>query len=465
MESLRGKKVLVMGLGLHGGALGTIEWLVSQGVDITVTDMKTAEQLAPTLEKLEKYTTIRYVLGRHDEADFLGADIVIRNPSVPRNSHFLQVAREHGIPVEMDSSLFFEYAPTQDIIGVTGSKGKTTTAKAIAIVLKYFRPETVAVGVDGVSPMGEMNSIQSGAPVVFELSSWRLEALAEKGISPKIAVVTSIFRDHLNTYASFEEYIETKKAIFLSQGSDDIAILNADDTEIRRWDGLVPGTAYWYSTNPLAHEVGIFVRDGLIIIRDAQGEHKIMDLAGLPSPFEHERRNFLPALLIGYLKGMQADELRVAISHVHRLPHRLEVVAEVAGVTYINDSAATMPDATIAALRALSDKTIVHILGGSDKALQFEELADVEGKVNIRALVWLPGTATERMKQLVSSQVKDVPVFNADSMETAVKLAQQAAQAGDVVLMSPGATSFGLFLHEFDRGNRFRAAVHKIGSN
>ena len=465
METLRGKKVTVMGLGLHGGALGTIEWLYSLGADITVTDMKTQTQLAPTLEKLRPYPNIRYVLGQHNETDFMGADMVIRNPSVPRTSPFLLKARENNVPVEMDSSLFFEYAPTEDIIGVTGSKGKTTTANAIAIVLKHFRPEAVAVGVDGVSPLGKLPEINKGAPAVFELSSWRLEALRERALSPKTAVVTSIYRDHLNTYDSFADYIEVKKSILLSQGKEDVAILNGDDVEIVTWRTQVPGRLYWYSVTDLPTGDGIFLRDGQVIIRQADKETVVMGADMLPLQSAHEKRNLLPAILIGYLRGMQPDELTKAMALVHRLPHRMEIVGGFDGVTYINDSAATMPDATIAALQSLQGKSVVHILGGSDKALEFGELAVALGKATIRALVWLPGTATEKMKGLILSQVPGVPTYDAVSMESAVALAKQATKAGDIVLMSPGATSFGLFLHEFDRGDKFRVAVRNLKQN
>lgn len=451
-----------MGLGLHGGALGTIEWLYFQGADITVTDMKTEGQLAPTLEKLKQYSNIRYVLGRHDEADFAGADMVIRNPSVPRTSPFLLKARENNIPVEMDSSLFFEYVRTEDIIGVTGSKGKTTTANAIAIVLKYLRPEAVAVGVDGISPLGKLPEIVKGTPVVFELSSWRLEALRERALAPKTAVVTSIYRDHLNTYDSLADYIEVKKSILQSQGQEDIVILNGDDPELVTWENQVPGKLYWYSVADLPVGNGIFVRDRQIMIRQGDKETAVMSVSSLPLKAMHEKRNLLPAILIGYLRGMQPDELAKAISLVHRLPHRMEIVREFEGATYINDSSATMPDATIAALQALADTPIVHILGGSDKALQFGGLAAAIRKATIRALVWLPGTASEKMKQLILPHLPGVPVFDADSMESAVELAQQAAQSGDTVLMSPGATSFGLFLHEFDRGDKFRDAVREL---
>ncbi len=468
MQSLKGKKVLVMGLGLHGGGLGTIEWLISQGAEVTATDMKTAEQLAPTLRELEKFPTIRYILGKHDEADFVGSDLIIRNPSVPRTSPFLQIAREHNIPVEMDSSLFFEFSPTQDIIGVTGSKGKTTTSNAIATMLDYLVNKkradsgTVAVGIDGVSPLGRLSDIRKDVPLVFEISSWRLEALIEKGISPKTAVVTSIYKDHLNTYTSFEEYIETKKGIFKFQGSDGVTILNLDDPKIKTWEKEVPGILYWYSTKELEKGHGVFIRNAMVTIRDEKGEHEIMSAEDLPLLYEHERRNLLPAILIGYLKGMPIEDIVTAIKLVKGLPHRLEKVAEIDGVNYINDSAATMPDATIAALQVLSGTSIVHILGGNDKALEFEELAVAEGKAPIRALVFLTGTVTEKMKQLISTTAPDVPVFDASSMQEAVQMAHDAAQRGDVVLLSPGATSFALFINEFDRGNQFREAVLKL---
>lgn len=461
MESLQGKKVTVMGLGLHGGALGTIEWLVAQGADVTVTDIKSQEQLKPTLQKLIAYTAIRYVLGGHVIEDFTTADLVIRNPGAPRTSEFLVAARQAGVPVEMDSSLFFAACPSQDIIGVTGSKGKTTTANAIAILMKYLHPQTVGVGLDGVSPLGELKNILPTSPVIFELSSWRLEALDEKKISPRTAVVTSIYRDHLNTYASFEEYIETKKAMAKYQRVADVVILNGDDQMLRSWTDL-PGRLYWYSTSVFDKGLGIFLRDGVIVVRDDAGEHSLFQAPELPLRSDHEQRNLLPALLIGYLRGMNAEELKQAISFVKPLPHRLETVATIHDVKYINDSAATMPDATIAALKALAGNTVVHILGGSDKALLFEELAEVESTADIKALVFLPGTATERMRQALQATMPDVPVSMADSMEAAVGQAKDLATSGDIVLLSPGATSFGLFLHEFDRGNKFRAAVQAL---
>lgn len=451
-----------MGLGLHGGALGTIEWLVQQGARITVTDLKTQEQLKTSVEKLAPYPDIQLVLGQHRTEDFTGADLVIRNPAVPRNSEHLQAAREAGVPIEMDSSLFFQHAPTQDIIGITGSKGKTTTAHAIATVLTAHDGRTVSVGVDGISPLGAVENVQPNVPVVFELSSWRLEALDEHKISPRTAVVTSIYRDHLNTYKSFAEYIETKKTIIRHQSATDIAILNFDDQEVKTWAGEAIGHVYAYTLGKLPID-GIGIADGVVTIQVRGETTVICSLADLPARFDHERRNLLPAILIGHLRGMSVQEIRDALQNIQPLPHRLEVVRELDGVTYVNDSAATMPDATIAALQAFKDKPLILILGGSDKKLEFSELGNnIAAATNIKALVWLPGTATKTMQAAVPNQARGLVWEEGESMEAAVQKARSIAQAGDTVLLSPGATSFGLFQHEFDRGEKFKDCVHNL---
>lgn len=460
MTHLRGQHVTVVGVGLHGGALGTIEWLLDQGAHVTATDLKSEQELAATLKKLEG-KDVKFVLGQHRLEDFTEADLIIRNPAVRRDSEFLRAAQDAGVPIEMDSSLFFEHSLTSNIIGITGSKGKTTTANAIYHVLKHGNTDTVVVGVDGVSPLQALPRITTNTQVVFELSSWRLEPLAEKKVSPHIAVVTSIYKEHLNTYESFEAYVETKKTIIRYQNEDDIAILNADDSELQMWEPEIQGQLYWYSLNEL-EEDGICVREGVIVVAVDGKTTEILSVEDLPTLYEHERRNMLPAILLGHLQGMAPDAIKAALTTLKRLPHRLEVVREIAGVRYVNDSAATMPDATIAALRSLEKESLVLIIGGSDKKLEFNQLAAALAEHLPKALVWLPGTATERMKQELKEAVKDIPTQDAATMKEAVTKARELAEAGDTVLLSPGATSFGLFQHEFDRGDQFRAAVEKL---
>ncbi|MEX1997076.1 MAG: UDP-N-acetylmuramoyl-L-alanine--D-glutamate ligase [Candidatus Andersenbacteria bacterium] len=460
MLDLEGKKVTVMGLGLHGGAAGTIAWLVERKARITVTDLKTDAELRSTLTALQHFRNVRYVLGEHREEDFVSTDLIIRNPGVPRTSKYLELARQANVPIEMDSSLFFQFCPTKNIIGVTGSKGKSTTVHAIAHLLQIKYPSTITVGDDRHSPLGSLSSIRHDSLVVFELSSWRLEALADHNISPRTAVVTSIYRDHLNTYDSFEDYIKTKKIIIRYQRREDRVLLNADDERLRQWAGNGLGQVYWYSLTNKIPDEGICVDRGMVTVLLKRGGGTLFPLDSLKLTSDHERRNVLPAILLGFMSNIPIASIQLNVSNLQGLAHRLEKVRVVDRVTYINDSAATMPDATIAATRALGTKHIVHILGGSDKKLRFEELARVESQVMIRALIFLPGDATPRLReQIVGEFASPPPVFTVNTMAEAVTQAQAVAEPGDVVLLSPAATSFGLFQHEFDRGDQFKASV------
>ncbi|MCE9643597.1 MAG: UDP-N-acetylmuramoyl-L-alanine--D-glutamate ligase [Candidatus Andersenbacteria bacterium] len=464
MDSFVGKHVLVLGLGLHGGAIGNIKWLASQNAQITVSDTKSQEQLEPSIQKLSDISGIKYIFGSQDEINLDDVDMVLRNPAVPRKAPLLEQAREKNIPVMMDSSIFFNQVGRQRIIGITGSKGKTTTSHAIFHTLKNFITETTAVGIDGVSPLGELETISSKtSPIVFEISSWRLEALQETHISPHIAVCTSIYKDHLNTYSSYEEYIEVKKQIIKDQTHDDIAILNYDDEIIRTWEKDVKGQLYWYSLKPLPeHGLGIWVDGGDVKTNWNNQEQTICTALDIPHSSPHELRNKLPAILIALLHSAMPQQITSALKAIPQLKHRMQLVREIGGVKYINDTTATMPDATIAALKSIQENPLILILGGSDKALEFQNLAQqISQQKNLKHLIWLPGTATDRMKQEILP-VTPAHSYYASSMEEVVSSASEFAKEGDTVLLSPGATSFGLFLHEFDRGDAFIEAVEKL---
>jgi len=454
-EEIKGKKVTVMGLGVHGGAIGNIQWLHKRGAKVLVTDLKEGSELGVGLEKIKRLEGIELVLGEHRERDFAEADLVIRNPAVPRNSKWLEVAREAGVPVEMDSSLFIQLYPGE-IIGVTGTKGKSTTTSVIARLL-----DIPAVGIEGTSPLAILDEARDDSTAAFELSSWRLEALNGRDLAPDISVVTSIYRDHLNSYSSFAEYEETKKIIVKNQKRDDIAILNGDDPLLERWQSEIKGKLWWYGLTRKKGN-GIYVVNGQIVVVVDGADDTIMDRAMIPFRYDHELRNVLPGFLIGYLKRNDGDLVKTRLSNLKTLPHRMEQVLEFKGVEYINDSAATMPDATIAALQALGNRKIVHILGGNDKELDFTQWAKLQAKADIRYLIWLPGNITDEMKRLLGGQGVGWQSYDASSMNEAVEKAAAVAKSGDVVLMSPGATSFGSFKNEFDRGDKFKEAVRRL---
>lgn len=466
------KKVTVMGLGAHGGALGNIEWLVGQGAKVLATDLKAAAQLRATIDRLQKLNLpVELVLGQHREQDFIETDLVLRNPAVPRTSKFLEIARKHGVPIEMDSSLFFQLAPSRRIVGITGSKGKTTTSHAIAHILRAKYPLLALVGVEDTSPLKALPTIKNTNPVVFELSSWRLEALAEHQLSPAVAVVTSLYRDHLNTYDSFEDYERTKQTIVRYQKANDWCVLNADDPCVRQWPQNIniKSRIFWYSLGKLTDDQeGIFIHDNHVLIRLSDRTNMpdvpVMPVAELPTEAAHIRRNLLPAILLGYLEGLEMNLIKHQLQSWKMPPHRLEFVGEKNGVRYINDSAATIPEATLAALESVRGRgSIVLLFGGGDKRLDFFELAAQVSNYKIRAFVFLPGTATPKIKMALKDILKnDFTSVDSSSMAEAVQKASELAKTGDIVLLSPGATSFDLFQHEFDRGRQFKAEVSKL---
>src|SRR3954471_13444754 len=240
---LRGKSALVMGLGIHGGGLGVARFLADHGAHVTVTDLRGPEQLQSSLDALADLP-ITFVLGQHRDEDFRSVDLVIRNPGVPRESRYLRIARASGAAIEMEMTLFFRLCPGP-ILGITGTKGKTTTTLLAAAMLREQYPDTVVAGNLRVSALETLPRITAGTPVVLELSSWQLEGLGEAHLSPQYACVTNVSPDHLNRYSGMADYAQAKKQIFRWQGHRGVVVLNHDDAEVASWAGEAPGVVVW----------------------------------------------------------------------------------------------------------------------------------------------------------------------------------------------------------------------------
>lgn len=463
VKMFAGQRITVAGLGVHGGAVGNIRWLHSQGAHLTVTDIKTAAELQDSVAELRGLPGIQWVLGEHRERDFTDTDMVLRNPAMPRRSPYLLAARAAKVPIEMDSSLFFKNSPTKNIIGVTGSKGKTTTTLAIAHLLKLVYPNVAMVGVESTSPLAALPHLTERDVAVFELSSWRIEALQEHQLSPHTAVITSLYPDHLNTYGSFEEYVTTKKALLDYQGRHDRVFLNYDDELLRTWGTQTVGRVNWYSIHDSIPGDGICVQGGVIMVTQNNKSTGLFPINHLPFTSAHQQRNLLPAILLAFSNNVRVDDIQTHLTHMEKLAHRLEFVKECRGVRYINDSASTIPDSTLAALDAYRQENIVLIAGGSDKKLKFAPLAKQLPSSRIRAVVFLPGNATPHLlREIKGAYVSPPPLIEVADMPEAVREATAHAQSGDIVLLSPGATSFGLFKHEFDRGDQFRKSIESL---
>ncbi len=465
------KKILVMGLGLNGGGVGSAKFFARCGARVTVTDIKTRQQLASSLKQLAQYR-IRYVLGKHQEKDFETADLVIQNPAVPDDSRFLNIARKHNVPIATDIAIFFQYC-TAPILGVTGTKGKTTTAGLIGQMLKAWDKKTVVAGNLRVSPLDflpKLLAIKHRQPwVVLELSSFQLEGLQKIQRSPKIAVVTNIYEDHLNRYISMKKYMKAKQSIVAFQKNDDAMILNADNAHARAFAKISPATLQWFSIKKLqASSIGVWVENGWIVYRATKQQARpkaIIAASDLPWSASHLLSDTCAAIATVITAGVPLNQIVVCLQKA-RLPEaRMQTIATVKGVRCINDTTATIPSATIATLQSFGKDThIILIAGGVDKSVSYTTLvAQIQKKCKAVVLLHTGKreTASVLIKTLLSKK-NYAPIESADTMEDAVIKAFGYASYGDVILLSPSAASFGMFEHEFDRGEQFERAVKNI---
>ncbi|MDP1620601.1 MAG: UDP-N-acetylmuramoyl-L-alanine--D-glutamate ligase [bacterium] len=463
IEDFRDKRITVMGLGLNGGGVGIARFLSSVGAKVVMTDLKSKEKLEPSLAELEDLENIEFVLGRHRMEDFMEADMVIKNPSVPWDNGYVSAALEKNVPVEMDSSLFFKLCKNP-IIGVTGTRGKTTTSSLIYEILKAAGKKPVKVGIGQVSVLDKLNGLEDDNIVVFELSSWRLSALGHHKLSPQIAVITNIYPDHLNYYRSMSGYIADKKNIFLSQSENDVCVLNYDDGVVRGFGKETAAIAIMFSVREKLKGPSVFIDRGHIHIDDGEvsssGAFPVLEISDIRLKGSHNLSNILAAVAVSHRMGIGMDVIGKAVCGFAGLPYRLEFVREVDGVSYYDDTTATSPEGAIAAINSITEK-IVLIAGGSDKNLDMANLAK-EICEKTKAVVFLKGAATDKIIIAMKDNGYAQDFIVTNSMEEAVFEARKSAVPGEVVLLSPGSASFGLFRNEFDRGDKFKESVWNL---
>lgn len=434
--SFKGKKVLVMGLGLLGGGAGVAKFFAKEGAQVTVTDLKDKKELETSLKELNNFP-IRYVLGKHEVKDFKTHDLVIRNPAVPLDSPFLAIAKKAGVLIEMESGIFFQLCPSKNIIGVTGTKGKTTTTLLIGEMLKRANYKVVVGGNLRISTLELLEKVGDQTWVVLELSSWQLEGLITHRISPHVAVITNIMPDHLNRYHSFAEYIWAKKIIFRFQKKDDIFVLSKDQEITKNLAREAKSQVVFFSQKTLP-----------------QSLQKMIKLPGI-----HNLLNVSCAYVVSKALGVSDDVIFKSVKNFSGVPDRLENVRELEGITFVNDTTATTPEATIAALSSFKNP-VVLLCGGSDKNLNFSQLGKIVNK-KAKTVLLLEGSATDKIEKEVDKKKIAGRFAN---LKEAIWAAKERAVKGDVVLLSPSAASFGMFENEFDRGEQFRRIVSKLVS-
>ncbi len=470
--------VTVMGLGryLQGSGVGVTKWLMRHGAQTVITDLKTEEELKESIAEVMKWYEqykVEYpdrsiykpvfVLGEHRAEDFTDVQFVVQNPGVPRESEYVKLARDNNVPVLSDVAIFYELYP-HPIYAVTGAKGKSTTTSMIGEIFKAQDERTVVAGNIKVSPLEFLDWLLKESeppPVVLELSSWLLESVGDINRGPDIALITNLYEEHLNRYDSFEDYVAAKTLIFKNQKPEQACVLNFDQEAVRKLEKSVPSRLFWFSMNELPEGYdGTYLRDGEIFVRMGGIEERVMTIEELGLSGGHNVENALGAILMARLAGVSFDVIVKTLKVFKGIPDRQEVLGEINGVTYVNDTTATAPAAAVAAMKRFGQKggNIILIAGGADKGLSFDEMARAI-HATCKYVVLFEGTATDALEAAIG---KAVPTVRVNSMSKAVEAARAIAQKGDVILLSPGCASFGIFKNEFDRGDQFKAEVAKL---
>ncbi len=444
------KKITVMGLGLNGGGLACVRYFASRGALVTATDLRSEEVLKPSLDRL-KDLEVRYVLGEHRMEDFTEADIVIKNPAVPADSPYLKAAAQ----VETDLSVFLK-ACDNPLIAVTGSKGKSTVVSALNAIMKEACGQVWLGGNITVSPLSFIDKMGPDDPVILELSSWQLGDLRGRNLlHPKVSVITNIMNDHQNMYKLFSDYVDDKKQIYKGQSSSDHAIF-LKDSYGEEFALEFPGISHFYGFSK-SEGIEIWQEENRGIM-EYNGEKEELLPEILQIPGRYFRQNCLIAAAAARLFGIEPPVIRRALKGFAGVPHRMERVRSFKGVDYYNDTTATIPEALAAGVESF-DCPVRLIAGGNDKELEYA--CTVEAFAKAAGIYLLEGTATNKMITLLKkNRISYKGPFS--SLQDAFNTAAEEACRGEAVILSPGATSFGMFINEFDRGDQFRKLAREL---
>ena len=454
IESLRGKSIAVVGLGVSNRPL--LRLLLDAGYAVTVRDKRTEEKFgADEAAALEK-AGCRLVLGEGYLSD-LSEDVIFRTPGLHPFTPELAAAKERGAVLTSEMEAFFAVCPCR-IIAVTGSDGKTTTTTILSELLKAQGYRLFLGGNIGTPLLDKAPEMHPGDWAVLELSSFQLHSM---DCRPDIAVVTNVSPNHLDVHPSYEDYQTAKKQIFLSQNGGDVTVLNADNAITRAFAVDCPGTVRFFSRES-EPENGVFLRGGEIF-RSRGGEvSKLMDAASIRLPGLHNVENYMAAFAA--TDGIVSDDVCRAVAESFRgVAHRLEMIRTLHGVTYCNDSIASSPTRTIAGLHALRQKPIL-IAGGYDKHIPFDALGD-EICRHVKALYLTGFTADKIYDAVTKSPFYDpekLPIRKIEDFRETVLAVAKSAKDGDLVLLSPACASFDHFKNFAERGDTFRAIVNEL---
>ncbi len=474
-QTLKGKKVLLLGLGSLGGGVATANWLIEQGALVTITDLKDAKQLASSVKRVEEHVKrsaadgkayekakarLTWALGGHSNKLIDDAQMVVVNPDVPIRNPLVQRAIKKGIAVENEGTLFFDFWK-KPCVGITGTRGKTTTATWT----NHLIGTSVLTGNSIIKPFLEALS-ESGrrTAAVTELSSFILELFEKKEHAPRIAIITNLYRDHLNRHSTMQEYARVKANIFRHQSKKDALILNADDSWTPWFLSQEPAGQVWMTS---LHELsddqqGMWFADEGIWQWIKGTNTRVIDLEGFGLLWgQHNIANVLQAVLAAHLMGVPYATIQKRIASLPAVAYRQEVVHRDAKLTAVNDTTATSPEAGIVAMQRWGGPTCVLIAGGTDRQLDYRAWAkELPQYIRRTNLIFLTGSATRKMRTALGAYGRGIRAYDTLAAAWRAALKRAGTYVTSVVLFSPSAKSFELFANEYDRGQKFNALVH-----
>ena len=467
---LADKKITIMGLGRFGGGVGAARFFTERSSKVIVTDTAKPETLSDSVAALGDLPKITFHLGEHRKEDFTGADVVVVNPAVAWDSPFLALANGAGALLTSEMNIFLRMCPAK-IVGVTGSNGKSTTTAMIGSIFSAGQKAgqgnfgRVFVGGNiGHSLLGEIEQITANDIVVLELSSFQLEALEVEGISPHIGVWTNFSANHLDRHKTIETYRRAKENIYRFQGSDDVLIYNGDDPGLEFLGSAAEGQSSRLRFSLGDATADAYVAEGYLQLRyrPSGRVEKVLHIKDMPVRGEHNVANALAAGCVGVQFNLGPEIVTKGLASFRPLPHRMELVTTIEGVSYYDDSIATTPESALVGLNSFDEAPII-ILGGKDKGADFSMLlsACIEKCYGVICLGQVRDNLIGRLLNMRGP--KQLPhIIGVDSLEEAVLSAASLAKPGRVVLLSPACASYDMFVNFDHRGRRFAEIVRGL---
>lgn len=443
-DFFKNKKVTLMGLGLLGRGIGDASFIAKNSKELIITDLKTENDLKQSINKLKKFKNIKFTLGNHSLDDFRDRDMIIKGAGVPFDSPFIKEAKKNSIPVYMSTALFAKFWKegfNGKVIGVTGTRGKTTTTNLIYHILKQNGFDCILGGnIQGLSTLKLLDQKhKKGGVAVLELDSWQLQGFGDLKVSPDVSVFTNLYRDHMNYYKNnILRYFDDKAQIFINQNSQNILVCgeNIYKNIIKRYKSKLKQKVIKTSSKKIPHSI----------------KHNLLG--------KHNLENLSCAIAVVKEFGIGEEKINISLKNFINASGRLELVKKFKGVEIYNDTTSTTPEASLSALRSFENKRgkIILICGGSDKSLNMDTFVNYAKKV-CKEIILLKGTGTDKIRP----KLKNKLVF--DKLEDALRLALITSKKGDVILFSPAFASFGMFKNEYDRGDEFNRLLNKLTKN